>query len=517
MHVFSAQIQNKAVKRAVNGNFTEENMNRKIKIVVAILLVVLTIAIAVFCLIIVAIPLKEVQAVAATCETPGMKKHYVNPVTGICYEDGNRIKSIDKSGLYIEPAGHDIITHVSKVEATCTEAGVKEHWECSNCDKFFLDQEGKKELTDIVEPARGHTEGTPVIKEASCTEQGEEKIFCVDCGKELSKKVIPMLKHNYTQKKAEEQYIKSPATDTSGIVYYKSCIYCGMSSESTSEESTFEQVIATFEFNDNIYDIQVVNKNSLLTVAPPASTPYVIFNGWTVNGKTIDISTFRITSNTKIVADVTFKFEVKFMANDKVQCTQIVEKDNVPAIPNFDADTFLGWTVDGTYNVDIATYKITAPTLFTAKFGTWTSLYDSVIHVGGNADETCLNVSFPGLRVGEKIKVTLYGLTVKDGRDFPGGSYNNLNGFTYVGCNGNFYANPEWSELDQEDSILSMEKEVTSMEDWTTVVGHKNWYENNEMTFKVYCAEDNLLTIEWTSTTNFYISEVAIWHIYVLR
>ena len=69
-----------------------------------------------------------------------------------------------------------------------------------------------------------------------------------------------------------------------------------------------EQVVATFEFDGSVYNIQIVNKNSLLTVTPPQSTAYVIFNGWTVNGELIDLETFRITENTKIVADVTHKY-----------------------------------------------------------------------------------------------------------------------------------------------------------------------------------------------------------------
>lgn len=66
-----------------------------------------------------------------------------------------------------------------------------------------------------------------------------------------------------------------------------------------------EQVVATFEFDGSVYNVQVVNKNSLLSVTTPESTAYKIFNGWTVDGEAIDLSTYRITQNTKIVADVT--------------------------------------------------------------------------------------------------------------------------------------------------------------------------------------------------------------------
>ena len=94
-----------------------------------------------------------------------------------------------------------------------------------------------------------------------------------------------------------------------------------------------EQVVATFEFDGSVYNIQVVNKNSLLTVTEPTSTAYVIFNGWTVDGEPIDLATYRITANTRIIADVTHKYEVNFMADGANHNSQIVLKDAKVTIP----------------------------------------------------------------------------------------------------------------------------------------------------------------------------------------
>lgn len=139
-----------------------------------------------------------------------------------------------------------------------------------------------------------------------------------------------------------------------------------------------EQVVATFEFDGSVYNIQIVNKNSTLSVTTPTSTAYVIFNGWTVNGEPIDLATFRITTNTKIVADVTHKYEVTFMADGVNHNSQIVLKDakvTVPTNPTKNGYVFEGWTLDGNNVVNLANYPITQNTTFTAKF---TRLYSVV-------------------------------------------------------------------------------------------------------------------------------------------
>ncbi len=51
-------------------------------------------------------------------------------------------------------------------------------------------------------------------------------------------KVVPR-EHVFTAEVASEIYLKTPATSTEGAVYYKSCIYCGASSEGTEYEGTF--------------------------------------------------------------------------------------------------------------------------------------------------------------------------------------------------------------------------------------------------------------------------------------
>lgn len=139
-----------------------------------------------------------------------------------------------------------------------------------------------------------------------------------------------------------------------------------------------EQVVATFEFDGSVYNIQVVNKNSLLSVTTPTSTAYVIFNGWTVDGEPIDLSTYRITANTRIIADITYKYEVNFIVDGANHNSQIVLKDSnvtIPVKPTKNGYVFDGWTLDGNSIVDLDNYTVTQNVTFMAKF---TKLYSVV-------------------------------------------------------------------------------------------------------------------------------------------
>lgn len=60
------------------------------------------------------------------------------------------------------------LTHHALKDATCTEAGNIEYWQCSVCNKLFSDEATTKEITDaasLVIPAKGHK----FDREGNCT------------------------------------------------------------------------------------------------------------------------------------------------------------------------------------------------------------------------------------------------------------------------------------------------------------------------------------------------------------
>ena len=90
--------------------------------------------------------------------------------------------------------GHTLKKHEAK-EATCTEDGTSEYYECTGCGKLFRDSAGAVEITaeETIEKAKGHQwdEGV-VTKEATKKEEGEKTYTCQIC-KETKTEVIPKL------------------------------------------------------------------------------------------------------------------------------------------------------------------------------------------------------------------------------------------------------------------------------------------------------------------------------------
>ncbi|MBD8988966.1 MAG: hypothetical protein EGR01_08160, partial [Clostridiales bacterium] len=91
---------------------------------------------------------------------------HLSKKAGVGYDDDDAMFAIDNVKLTnTDPCanGHTL-TAVAEVPATCETAGVKAHWVCSVCGKLFSDVEGKTETTleKLAIPATGHAYGEPV-------------------------------------------------------------------------------------------------------------------------------------------------------------------------------------------------------------------------------------------------------------------------------------------------------------------------------------------------------------------
>ena len=97
-----------------------------------------------------------IKTVEPTCTEHG----YTTRKCSIC----NSIVKVYKDDV-LKP---HTLTHHALKDATCTEAGNIEYWQCSVCNKLFSDEATTKEFTDaasLVIPAKGHT----FDREGNCT------------------------------------------------------------------------------------------------------------------------------------------------------------------------------------------------------------------------------------------------------------------------------------------------------------------------------------------------------------
>ena len=136
------------------------------------------------------------------------------------------------------------------------------------------------------------------------------------------------------------------------------------------------QIVVTFEFDGSVYNIQVVNKGSKISVTSPSSSDKAIFNYWTVDNVRIDLSTYVFTETTRVIANVTYKNKVEFLVDGSPIDIQYVDNGNMailPINPSKVGYEFDGWTTNGSTLVDVSNTEITTDTNFIAKF---TKLYE---------------------------------------------------------------------------------------------------------------------------------------------
>ena len=75
---------------------------------------------------------------------------------------------------------------IPQKDATCTEDGMKAHYRCTVCGKYFLEKNGVKKLVSAkdLKISAGHDYKLIPQKDATCTTDGNNKYFkCADCGK----------------------------------------------------------------------------------------------------------------------------------------------------------------------------------------------------------------------------------------------------------------------------------------------------------------------------------------------
>ena len=276
-----------------------------------------------------------------------------------------------------------------------------------------------------------------------------------------------------------------------------------------------------FMVDNEIYNSQIIEKNTTATTPTAPVKGGYVFLGWSINGTDIvDVESYNITDTTEFVAVFKAdKFTVTFKDGDRVIKTEQVTNGGLTSAPDFDSDTFLGWTVNGTDIVDFTTFKITAETTFTAKYGTWQLLTDEQLYVYGEGqNQETLSVN--GLKAGDKIKVTANHIKTNISMESDAYMINSPDG---NGCYGWAYGgNGMWCQLDQYGNVIDGSGfadaiELNSMNDFTSIMGYSDYGVENEFTISISCKKDGILTIEWTDQAGGYIDIMTMWGLYVLR
>lgn len=132
----------------------------------------------------------------------------------------------------------------------------------------------------------------------------------------------------------------------------------------------------SFKVDGKLYKtIAVVKNGNVKNLPNDPQKEGCAFEGWVEEGTEtlVDFTTYTATKDTTFTAKFTKTYEVKFVSNDVEIKTSMVKENGFAEAPATPEGDFVGWTLNGTDVVDVATTPITANTSFIARFKKWTN------------------------------------------------------------------------------------------------------------------------------------------------
>ena len=128
--------------------------------------------------------LEPVAANAATCTKDGNTAYYQCSACNKNFSDEAGTKEITNLETVKIPAtGHTMKYHPA-IPADCTKRGTKEYWECEKCGNKYSDEQGSKEITNVVDPQRPHDMEKIPAKAATTEAPGNIEYYkCKTCRK----------------------------------------------------------------------------------------------------------------------------------------------------------------------------------------------------------------------------------------------------------------------------------------------------------------------------------------------
>jgi len=195
-----------------------------------------------------------IEETPATCIADGMKAHYYCSDCGKYFDESK--KETTEAALTIPATGvHTFGTLIEEQPATCIAGGMKAHYKCTVCGKYF--DENKNETTEEalktpISPYYGHNFGFWVEEEyATCQAPGRKGYkHCSICNKdydasnkEITDWVIPVNPDGHV---LGDLVAEVPATckDT-GIKAHRDCRLCGKNCDPITRKEIADLTIPT--------------------------------------------------------------------------------------------------------------------------------------------------------------------------------------------------------------------------------------------------------------------------------
>ncbi len=132
---------------------------------------------------------------------------------------------------------------IEEKPATCTQKGLKAHYYCEGCQKYFDEEKTEKTLTEleIAVDETAHTYGSLIDgKPATCKSTGTKAHYHCACGKYFDDKKEEISEQNLTipadsSAHSFTQTVINPWRD------YKVCEYCGEADDSSRRDHEFDE------------------------------------------------------------------------------------------------------------------------------------------------------------------------------------------------------------------------------------------------------------------------------------
>ena len=189
---------------------------------------------------------KLVEETPATCVVNGMKAHYKCTGCGKYFDENKNETTEEALKTPVSPYyGHNFGVWVEEEYATCQTPGRKGYKHCSICGKDY--DASNKEITDFVIPINpdGHELGALIAEiPATCKDTGvKEHRDCNLCGKHcdpITKKEIADLTISITNNHTFGGWIDeiAPTTTEFGTKGHKDCTVCGKHFDKDGNEIT---------------------------------------------------------------------------------------------------------------------------------------------------------------------------------------------------------------------------------------------------------------------------------------